>query len=213
MSSYKPNYESPSISSFDSATITQKHEFSLEYIVKGTCPFMERPPAPPMSTDDMVTGAQGVPFYFSVTDFGRYYDYDMHELIGIIITEYPSKGVIQYDVSNNEWVDVQLGQMIPIEYITNRRLKYFDDAGYGSNYTSFKFKVVDQRSESKSAYQVKINLTSPPIATDDEITASQGDSTVLSLDDFGTFSDEDGGELTTIKITSLPVYGALEYAN
>nr|WP_320051340.1 DUF4347 domain-containing protein [uncultured Desulfuromonas sp.] len=52
-----------------------------------------------------------------------------------------------------------------------------------------------------------------PTSTDDHISLASGAELVLSVDDFGTFSDANGDALAAVKITSLPSDGTLQFYN
>jgi VCBS repeat-containing protein len=52
-----------------------------------------------------------------------------------------------------------------------------------------------------------------PEASNDLITTPKNTPAILTLGDFGNFSDVDGDALAVVKITSLPVAGTLEYFN
>ncbi|MGD9849096.1 MAG: cadherin-like domain-containing protein, partial [Desulfuromonas sp.] len=51
-----------------------------------------------------------------------------------------------------------------------------------------------------------------PTATDDHISLAASSTKVLALTDFGTFSDANGDSLASVKITSLPPQGILQYS-
>jgi hypothetical protein len=85
--------------------------------------------------------------------------------------------------------------------------------------------ILDSQVESDEIYKLVATLSTgesgtgtvtivdniAPVSTNDEITTIEDKSIVLSLSDFGTYSDGNGDSLSSIKITALPTNGTFTF--
>src|SRR4029079_128417 len=112
-------------------------------------------------------------------------------------------------------------QVVSASDITAGNLRFVPDADEnGSPYTTVGFHVSDGTAFSVAENTLTLNVTAvndPPTSTDDSVTTAEDTTVVLSLSDFGTYSDAtDGADATAlaaVKITTLESNGSLEYNN
>ncbi|KZK74535.1 MAG: hypothetical protein A3K90_02100 [Pelodictyon luteolum] len=90
-----------------------------------------------------------------------------------------------------------------------------DALGEGESATdSFTYQVSDGQGGTDLA-QLDITVSGvndAPTSSDDSVVSNEGTTIVLSLDDFGTYTDVDGDSVAGVKISSLPSAGSLEYS-
>ncbi len=80
---------------------------------------------------------------------------------------------------------------------------------------SFTYTISDGQGGSDTA-TVSIEVTpvnDPPVSSDDSVTTAEDTSKILSLTDFGNYSDVENSALASVKITTLENNGSLEYKN
>jgi hypothetical protein len=110
---------------------------------------------------------------------------------------------------------VTLNQIISAADIAAGRLRFVPDADENASpYTTIGFKVGDGTVFSTSAYTLTVNVTAvndAPLSTNDTLSIAEDTTTVLSVNDFGSYSDVDLDALAAVQITTLETDGALEY--
>ncbi|MGY0219776.1 tandem-95 repeat protein, partial [Endozoicomonadaceae bacterium StTr2] len=171
----------------------------------------------PESSNDSITTPEDTPKVLGVGDFGNYSDVENSPLAAVKITSLPTDGTLQYQNSSGQWVSVTQNQEISRADITGGKLRFVPDANEnGSNYATLKFKVSDGTDFSDNDYTLRVDVTpvnDAPESTDDSITTLEDTPKVLGVGDFGNYSDVENSPLASIKITSLPTDGKLQYQN
>lgn len=153
------------------------------------------------SVDEDATGA------FSLASFG-YSDSNSDPLESVIIKSVPSIGTLSvYGVS------VYVDQVIPASDIAAGRLTFRSVAnGFGSPYTSFRFKVSDGKDESDATYTMTVNVPSvndAPTSTGGILRTRKNTTKAFKSEDFG-FKDADTADsLKSVVFTTLPTNGSI----
>ncbi|MFD0669065.1 tandem-95 repeat protein [Ramlibacter sp. MAHUQ-53] len=101
-------------------------------------------------------------------------------------------------------------------YAPNDSLPAVNALGAGQSLTdTFQYRITNAPTSSGSSIAtltITLNgANDAPTTTDDAATTSEDTSLVLSAPDFGSYADAEGTALASVKITSLPAAGALQY--
>ena len=127
----------------------------------------------PTGSDGFITIDEDVPYSFKVDDFNLD-DADQGNSLGSVkIVSLPAKGIL-----TNDEVVVVVGQIIPIEDLSNKFMYVSAENEYGENYTSFEFKVGDGGADSAAAYTMGINVDAVNDPATGSIAVSGGDAYV-----------------------------------
>ncbi|MDO9150231.1 MAG: Ig-like domain-containing protein [Methylotenera sp.] len=95
-------------------------------------------------------------------------------------------------------------------------LTFVPATNYAGSVPSVTYTISWETNNEKASATVSIIITpdnDAPTATDDVITIEKNTSVILSLSDFGTYSDIEGDALSHIQITNIGTQGTLEYLN
>ncbi|NGZ05237.1 MAG: DUF4347 domain-containing protein, partial [Magnetococcales bacterium] len=166
----------------------------------------------PTSTNDSATTNEDTAITLAVTDFGTFADVEGSTLSKIQITTLPTVGSLTLNGSA-----VALNQEILAADILASLLAYTPAANAsGTNYATIGFKVNDGTDYSASALTLTLNVTAvndAPTATNDTLSVTEDQAKIIALTDFGTYSDVENNAIASVKITTLPTVGTLEYSN
>ncbi|MCF6768153.1 Ig-like domain-containing protein, partial [Thiotrichales bacterium 19S11-10] len=161
----------------------------------------------PVAIPSTINLDEDTTYVFSVSDF-NFTDVDGDELSSIRITSLSSDGSLQLDGS-----DVSLNQVIIASDISDGLLTFSPtENSNGLGYDNFEFSVSDGFTESENTTTVTVNVSpinDAPTATLSDITFDEDTTYVFSISDFN-FTDVDGDELSSIRITSLSSDGSLQ---
>ncbi len=126
-------------------------------------------------------------------------------VIGRLTTTDPDAGDRHtYTVSDNRF-EVKNGELKLVE---GKSLNFEEAAA-----VNVIVKAIDDKGltfEQQFAISVT-DVNDRPTSTNDSVTVLEDTPTPLTLDDFGTFADEDGTALASVKITSLATKGTLQF--
>nr|WP_321270806.1 Ig-like domain-containing protein [uncultured Tolumonas sp.] len=172
---------------------------------------------PPVSTDDSVTTAEDVTIPLHMSDFGAYSDAtdgsEATAFAGVKITSLENNGSLQY-FNGTTWTDVTLNQEISAADLAANNLRFVPDSNeFGDNYTTVGYQVYDGSAYSTDSYTLTVNVTpvnDPPVSTDDSVTTDQNVPVMLSINDFGNYSDIEGDDFSAVQITNLGSNGSLQ---
>ncbi|TLU83214.1 MAG: hypothetical protein FDX30_09175 [Chlorobium sp.] len=170
----------------------------------------------PSGTDKTVTIAEDGSHTFAAADFG-FTDSDGNSLLAVKITTLPGAGALKLD-----GIAVSASQYVSVSDLNAGKLVYTPAAdASGAPYGSFTFQVQDNGGTANggadldpTANTVTITVTpvnDPPTSTSDSVTIDEDTSRILSLSDFGNYSDTEGTALSSVKITTLETKGTLQY--
>jgi hypothetical protein len=176
----------------------------------------------PVGTDNTVTANEDVAFAFSAAAFGLTDpdDSPANTLLSVRIVSLPGAGVLALD-----GVAISAGQSISAAALNAGRLTFTaaPDA-HGAGYASFTFEVRDNGGTARggldtdaTARTMTINVSSvndAPVGAAATLTTTEETPLVFNVAAFGFGDPRDtpGGNLTAVKITSLPVAGSLTLA-
>ena len=160
----------------------------------------------PTGADNTVTTDEDVDYTFVAADFG-FSDVDGNTLASVEITTLETVGSLELST-----VAVTLNQVITVADINAFNLKFVPVAdASGTGYDNFGFTVNDGAADS-AAYTMTIDVTAvndPPTSTDNTATASEDVAYAFVTGDF-PFTDNDGGALASVQITTLETVGTLQ---
>ncbi|WP_199247154.1 tandem-95 repeat protein [[Phormidium] sp. ETS-05] len=158
---------------------------------------------PPTSGSNTVAVTPDTPYTFSAADF-PFNDVDGDSLASITISQLPGAGTLLFNGQ-----PVTAGQIIPADQIG--LLTFAPAAGSSGTNPGFQFTVSDGQGSSQPA-TMNLNVgavNNPPTSADKTVTLNEDSSYSFLETDFA-FTDTDGGNFTSIKITSLPTAGTLQ---
>ena len=161
----------------------------------------------PTAADSSFTVNEDATGAFTLSSFG-YADSNSDPLDTLIIKSLPSVGTLSvYGVA------VYVDQAVPASDIAAGRLTFVSVAnGFGTPYTSFRFKVSDGNDESDATYTMTLNVTSvndAPTSTGGILRTRKNTTKAFKLEDFG-FKDADTADsLQSVVFTNLPTNGAI----
>ncbi|TLU81707.1 MAG: hypothetical protein FDX30_12260, partial [Chlorobium sp.] len=167
----------------------------------------------PSGTDKTVTMFEDGSYTFAASDFG-FTDSDGNSLKAVKITTLPVTGMLTLGGAA-----VSEGQFVSAADLNVGKLVYTpaSDAS-GAPYGSFTFQVQDNGGTAgggvdldPAANTLTIDVTpinDAPSGTDKTVTMFENGSYTYAASDFG-FTDSDGNSLQAVKITTLPLAGAL----
>ncbi|MCF6808340.1 tandem-95 repeat protein, partial [Thiotrichales bacterium 19S9-11] len=161
----------------------------------------------PIAIPSTINLDEDTTYVFSVSDF-NFTDVDGDELASIRITSLSGDGVLQLNGS-----DVSLNQVIIASDISDGLLTFSPtENSNGLGYDNFEFSVSDGTAESENTTTVTVNVSpinDAPIVSLSDITFDEDTTYVFSVSDFN-FTDVDGDELSSIRVTSLSGDGVLQ---
>jgi hypothetical protein len=173
----------------------------------------------PAGTDGTVTTLEESTYVFLVADFGFSdpQDSPANNLLAVRITTLPSAGALA-----NGGVAVTAGQLIAAGDISGGNLRFTPAAdASGISYASFTFQVQDDGGTANGGVDLDptpnvltidvVPVNDPPAGADRNVTTLEDAPYVYSTADFGftDASDSPGHNLLAVRITTLPVAGAL----
>ncbi|MEI6651269.1 MAG: Ig-like domain-containing protein [Chlorobiaceae bacterium] len=168
----------------------------------------------PLSTNDSITTDEDVPMVLALDDFGSYSDIENTPLAKVQITMLASNGALQYN-NGSEWVAVTLNREITAAEITAGKLRFVPDSNEnGEPYATIGFNVSDGSDYSSEFYTLTVGvrpLNDPPISTDDSAVMAEDTPKLLTMADFGVYSDIEQSQLASVTIATLPGHGELQY--
>jgi CshA-type fibril repeat protein len=108
--------------------------------------------------------------------------------------------------------------MVVYDYLSSITIKHgTDNAGSGGgNFYGLEFGVGVAWTEGSTTISTASTTNSfnvPPTASDDTLNVAPQDNHILSRFDFGNYADADNNPWASLKITTLPTGGSLEYLN
>ena len=162
---------------------------------------------PPTAADKTVTTAEDNAYTFTAGDF-NFSDADTGDaLASVKIVSLPTAGTLALDSAT-----VTRNQQVLRADIAGGKLRFTPAANAnGDAYANFAFKVNDGTEDSAANYNMTINVTAandPPTAANSRVTTVEDTPYTFTTGDFN-FSDPDGDDLASVKITSLPTAGTL----
>ncbi|MEI6639727.1 MAG: Calx-beta domain-containing protein, partial [Chlorobium sp.] len=123
-------------------------------------------------------------------------------------------GALQYN-NGSEWVAVTLNQEIALADITSGKLRFVADSNEnGIPYTTIGFNVSDGSDYSSEFYTLAVGVrpvNDPPVSADDSVVMAEDTPILLSVYDFGAYSDIEQSSLASVTIATLPDHGVLQY--
>ena len=178
----------------------------------------------PTSSNDSLPVVEDVAKLLTLGDFGTYSDATdgaaATPLAAVKITTLEADGSLEYDSTGaGAWGAVTLNQVITAADINAGRLRFVPDANEnGSPYTTIGFQVSDGTAFSAASYTLTVNVAAAndaPTSSNDSLPVVEDVAKLLTLGDFGTYSDATDGAAATplaaVKITTLEADGSLEY--
>ncbi|GAB4291141.1 MAG: hypothetical protein Fur0025_26230 [Oscillatoriaceae cyanobacterium] len=159
---------------------------------------------PPTSGNNTVPVTPDTPYTFKLADF-PFNDVDGDPPASITITDFPGPGTLLFNGQ-----PVTPGQVIPADQIGS--LTFTPAPGSSGTNPGFQFTVSDGQGNSQPAtmtLNVGAAVNNPPTSGDKTVTLNEDSSYSFLETDFA-FTDTDGGNFTSIKITSLPTAGTLQ---
>ena len=164
----------------------------------------------PEADDFIVTTTEDANYVFTLADFANgYSDVEGDPLAYVVISSLPANGLLLLVEDT-----VQIGDEIRITALDSGKLVLQPDLNANGNpYTSFLFRVKDDRAATSGLYVSEIVVTpvSDPPAVDTVFVSGEEYVTLFfAADDFiRRFSDPENDTLTKIRIESLPGNGTL----
>ena len=166
----------------------------------------------PEADDFTVTTDEDVRYVYALNDFAALYsDQEDDPLAHIAINSLPADGLLLYETDT-----VQLGDEIRVTALDSGKLVFVPDLNEnGDPYTSFLFRVKDERGASSEPYVANIivaPVSDPPSVDTVWVSGLENRTLYFTLDDFLTgYSDPEDDLLTKISIGSLPEDGTLRF--
>jgi hypothetical protein len=161
----------------------------------------------PTASDNTVATSEDSTYTFTAADF-NFSDVDGDLLTSIRITSLETAGALQLS-----GVDVTLNQSISRADLDAGNLTFTPAAdANGAAYASFEFTVSDGSLNSSPVSTLTVDVTpvnDAPTSASNTVATSEDVPYVFTAADFN-FSDIDGDALDSVRISSLPVVGALQ---
>ena len=164
----------------------------------------------PEADDFYATTDEDVSYPFLLSDFAAgYFDMEGDTLAYIVIASLPAHGLLLLDNDT-----VQLADAIRVTALDSGKLVFVPALNQnGHPYTSFLFRVKDERGATSEPYvaSIIVNPVSDPPAVDTvHVSGKENETIFFTADDFvAQFSDPENDTLTMVKIESLPHNGTL----
>ncbi|MEQ8713440.1 MAG: tandem-95 repeat protein [Cyclobacteriaceae bacterium] len=170
---------------------------------------------PPTAADKTLTTPEDTPLLIQTADFS-YADVDNDPFDKVTIATIPGKGILFYDINNNQSYDageeLEASDEITKANLDKDSLYYVPVPDeFGDPYTTFTFTVNDGTVDSNPANTITIDVTpvnDPPTAADKTLTTAEDTPVVVTTGDLG-YSDTENDPLDKIEITLLPTAGTL----
>ena len=166
----------------------------------------------PEADDIIVVTDEDVPYVFTLPDFARgYFDVEGDTLVSVVIGSLPADGVLLVDRDT-----VRINDEIRVSSLDSGKLVLVPERNANGNpYTSFLFRVKDERAAISEPYvaSIIVNPVSDPPTVDTVLVAGEEDEVIsFTVNDFATqFSDPEDDTLRRIRIESLPYNGELTF--
>ncbi len=164
----------------------------------------------PEADDFTVVTAEDVDYVFALADFADgYFDAEGDTLTFIVINSLPLNGWLLLEGDT-----VRINDELRLTALDSGKLVYAPSLnGNGDPYTSFLFRVKDERQAISEPYVASIVVTpvsDPPSVDTVRVSGPENETVFFSASDFKVqFSDPEGDTLTKIRIESLPADGVL----
>ena len=166
----------------------------------------------PEADDFTVTTDEDVPYLFTLADFADgYFDAEGDTLAFVVITSLPLDGWLLLEEDT-----VRVGDELRLTALDSGKLVFVPTLNAnGTPYTSFLFRVKDERNAISEPYVVSVVVTpvnDPPAVDTVRVSGPENETIFFTRNDFKErFSDPEGDTLTKVKIESLPTNGKLFY--
>jgi gliding motility-associated-like protein len=164
----------------------------------------------PEADDFTVTTAEDVEYVFVLADFADgYFDAEGDTLAFIVVNSLPLDGWLLLEGDT-----VRIDDELRLTALDSGKLVYTPSLnGNGDPYTSFLFRVKDERQAISEPYVASIVVTpvsDPPSVDTVRVSGPENETVFFSASDFkAQFSDPEGDTLTKVKIERLPPNGML----
>ena len=166
----------------------------------------------PEADDFTVTTDEDVPYLFTLADFADgYFDVEGDTLAFVVIGSLPLDGWLLLEEDT-----VRVGDELRLTALDSGKLVFVPTLNAnGTPYTSFLFRVKDERNAISEPYVVSVVVTpvnDPPAVDTVRVSGPENETIFFTRNDFKErFSDPEGDTLTKVKIESLPTNGKLFY--
>ena len=164
----------------------------------------------PGANDFTVTTPEDTDYVFTLADFAAgYADVEDDALTHIVIGSLPAEGLLLLDGDT-----VRLGDEIRTTALDSGQLVLVPERNANGNpYTSFLFRVKDERAATSELYVASVIITpvsDPPAVDTVRVSGEENETIFFTAADFiRQFSDPENDTLTLVKIESLPDNGIL----
>ena len=168
----------------------------------------------PFGTDGQIQTSEDTAYTLSRTDFGFIDNRDPgDQLSAVRIEVLPTAGQLQLN-----GLSISVGDIVTVSQLDAGQFLYIPGQDrFGSNDTSFDFRVIDDNNQPANAISEANNILSvsidpvsdAPTGSDNTLIAVEDTSYVFTTDDFGFSDQSDGDALIAVLIDELPTAGTL----
>ncbi len=165
----------------------------------------------PTGSDNTITLLEDTVHFFAADEFG-YSDTEGDIFSAVVISTLPAEGSLWLGETQ-----VSAGQVVGADDLADMAYQPGSNA-HGSGYSSFNFRLQDSGGTANGGVDTDplektitidvLDVNDPPSGADSTVVAFEDIDFIFSPTDFG-FSDIDGDNFATIKITTLPAIGEL----